>query len=226
MDPLNRNKVKCNLPPDEFKALKELVSLIKDRKIVVKPCDKGAGIIILDFEEYMRACNAHLNSQQLDGNGEYKPFYTKVDESKQDDAKIKLTNLIQEAFDNKIIDENEFLAMNPQDKGPGRFYCTFKVHKKHDEGKAPPERPIVSGSNSITENASLFVEHHIKEIATKHKSYLQDTPDFLRHIQLLNKEALSPNAIAQINKSLYQWMSVDYIQIFHKKMVLSVSVRF
>ena len=195
MDPLNRNKVKCNLPPDEFQALKELVTLIKDRKIVIKPCDKGAGIIILDFEEYMRACNAHLNSQQLYGNGESKPFYTKVDESKQDDAKIKLTNLIQEAFDNKIIDENEFLAMNPQDKGPGRFYCTFKVHKKHDEGKAPPERPIVSGSNSITENASLFVEHHIKEIATKHKSYLQDTPDFLRHIQILNKEALPPNAI-------------------------------
>ena len=106
-----------------------------------------------------------------------------------------MTNLIKEAFDNKTIDENEFLAMNPQDKVPGRFYCTFKVHKKHDEGKAPPERPIVSGSNSITENASLFVEHHIKEIATKHKSYLQDTPDFLRHIQFLNKETLPPNAI-------------------------------
>ena len=37
-------------------------------------------------------------------NNDYKPFYTKVDECKQDDAKIKLTNLIQEAFDNKIIE--------------------------------------------------------------------------------------------------------------------------
>ena len=88
-----------------------------------------------------------------------------MDESKQYKAKIKLTDLIQEALDNKNIDENEYLAMNPQDKGPGRLYCTFKVHKKHDEGKAPPEKPIVSGSNSITENASLFVEHHIKAIA-------------------------------------------------------------
>ena len=32
MDPLNRNKVKCNLPPDEVRALKELVTLIKDTK--------------------------------------------------------------------------------------------------------------------------------------------------------------------------------------------------
>ena len=93
---------------------------------MINPCDKGGGIILLDFEEYMRACNAHLNSKQLNGNGESKPFYTKVDESKQDDAKIKLTNLIQEAIDNKIIDENEFLVMKPQDKGPGRFYYTFK----------------------------------------------------------------------------------------------------
>ena len=70
MDPLTRNKVKCNLQPDEFKILKELVTLIKDRKIVTKSCEKGAGIILLDFEEYMRACNAHLTSQQMDGNGE------------------------------------------------------------------------------------------------------------------------------------------------------------
>ena len=130
----------------------------------------------------MRACNAHLNSQQLDENGEYKPFYTKVDESKQDDAKIKLTNLNQEAFDNKIIVENEFLAMNPQDKGPGRFYCTFKVHKKHDEGKAPPERPIVNGSNSITENASLFVEHHInyqaQVLLARHTRFPASYPTF------------------------------------------------
>ena len=139
---------------------------------MIKPCDKGAGIIILDFEEYIRACNAHLSSKQSNGEGDYKSFYTKVDESKLEEAKFKLTNLVQEAYDNKIINENEFLALDPKDKGPGRFYCTFKVHKKHEEGKAPPERPIVSGSNSITENASLFVEHHIKELATKHKSYL------------------------------------------------------
>ena len=124
-----------------------------------------------------------------------KPCYTKVEESKLEEAKFKLTNLIQEAFVNKIITEDEFQAMDPKNRVPGRFYCTFKVHKNHKEGKAPPERPIVSGSNSFTENASLFVEHHIKELATKHVSYLKDTPDFLRQIQFINKEDLPANAI-------------------------------
>ena len=75
MDPFNRNKVKCSLPL--FKALKELMTLITDRKLVIKPCDKGAGKIILYVKEYIRALKAHLLSQQLNGNGEYKPFTPK-----------------------------------------------------------------------------------------------------------------------------------------------------
>ena len=31
------NKVKCNLSPDKYKAMKELMTLIKDRKIVIMP---------------------------------------------------------------------------------------------------------------------------------------------------------------------------------------------
>ena len=47
-DPRNRNKEESNLSPHEQAALKELIRLQKDKKIVIKQCDKGAGIIILD----------------------------------------------------------------------------------------------------------------------------------------------------------------------------------
>ena len=56
----------------------------------------------------------------------------------------------------------------------------FKVHKKHVPGRAPPERPIISGSGSITEGISQFVQHHIQDLSVKHPSYIQDTPDVLR----------------------------------------------
>ena len=86
--------------------------------------------------------------------------------------------------------------MIPSEKTPGNFYCTFKVHKPHIENKAPPERPIISGSGSITENPSLFVEHHLKDLATQHETYIQDTPDFLRKIEQINlKGKLPPNAM-------------------------------
>ena len=72
--------------------------------------------------------------------------------------------------------------MSADDKDPAKLYCTFKVHKKHEPMTAPPPRPIVSGSGSVTENIGAFVDHHIKDIAKQHQSYLQDTPDILRFV--------------------------------------------
>ena len=48
MDHRNRNNVPSNLPQSEILAMKELIKLQKEKTIVIKPCDKGAGIIILD----------------------------------------------------------------------------------------------------------------------------------------------------------------------------------
>ena len=84
MDPRNRNDVKCNLPHDEIIALKELVRLQKNRVITLKACDKGAGIMVLDFNAYMRACYEHLLSSQPNSSTEDKSapkmYYKKEDE--------------------------------------------------------------------------------------------------------------------------------------------------
>ena len=201
MDPKNRNKTERNLPESEFEALKELVKLQKERKIVIKPCDKGAGIMILNFEDYLETCNMHLSSE--DGGN---PFYKKVNEYAIEEAKNKIKEVLKEAYDNDIITKREFEAMDPETKGVGRFYCTFKVHKEHEEGKPPPERPIVSGNESFTENIGSYIDHHIKELGQKHDTYLQDTPDFLRNIEKINADTTLPDNTILVTldvKSLY-----------------------
>ena len=191
-DPQQRNKVKSNIPANETKALKDLIQLQKDRKITIKPCDKGAGIMILNFEEYLRACTSHLESTQIQPNGEEAPYYEKVTENSFKEAQDEIQKLLEEGFNNEYITKEEFDAMKPFEKTPGKFYCTFKVHKPHIENKAPPERPIISGSGSLTENPSLFVEYHLKDLTTKHDTYIQDTPDFLRKIEKINQEDKLP----------------------------------
>ena len=62
MDPKNRNSEKSNLPPDEIVALIELIRLQIDRVIVIKAADNGAGIVILDFKDYIKASYDHLLS--------------------------------------------------------------------------------------------------------------------------------------------------------------------
>ena len=58
--------------------------------------------------------------------------------------------------------------MISDDKEAAKFYCTSKLHKKHEPMTAPPSRPIVNGSASVTENIAAFVQYYIKDISKKH----------------------------------------------------------
>ena len=189
MDPKNRHQAKSNITEGEKEALKQLVKLQKDRTIVIRPCDKGAGIIIFDFEKYIRACKNHLESTTNTGG----KYYVKADTKILAEARDKIENIVKEGFDNDILNKGEYKAMLPEEHAkPGRFYATFKVHKDYTHGTAPPERAIVSGSRTFTENIAIFVEHHLKEVGTLHDTYLQDTPDFLRRLQQMNMEEKLP----------------------------------
>ena len=190
MDHRNRNDVKCNLPQDELLALKELIRLQKDKQIVIKPCDKGAGIIILDYTVYMRACYEHLTSEKIMEDGESKKYYVRVNAIELEMTKSKIRKIVQDGLDNEILSKGEYDAMISDDKEAAKFYCTFKVHKKHEPMTAPPPRPIVSGSASVTENIAAYVQYYIKDISKKHQSYIQDTPDFLRYIEKINQGPL------------------------------------
>ena len=186
-DPLNRNKSKSNLTSEEQSALDELIRLQRERKIVIKPCDKGAGIIILDFDDYLASCYNHLGSTQTQEDGSQKNFYSEVTGIDLGSAKDEILDVLKTALKDGLITKEEFNHMDPSNKGPGKFYELFKVHKKHQAGRPPPERPIISTCGSYTENIGKYVQNTLKRYSNIHNSYLQDSPDFLRFIEELNE---------------------------------------
>ena len=143
--------------------------------------------MIIDYPVYMRVCYEYLMSEKILDDGGSKKYYSRVEEIELDRTKAKIRNLVKEGFENEILSKEEYNAMLADDKEAAKFYCTFKVHKRHEPMTAPPPRPIVSGSGSATENIAAFVEYHIKDISKEHQSYLQDTPDFLRYIENVNQ---------------------------------------
>ena len=144
--------------------------------------------MILSFSAYMDSCFKHLNSVQKQADGTYKRYYQPLyDLSILQDVKENISEILKEGLENGYITQQERDAMEPGDKQWGRFYEIFKLHKPHEAPNTPPERPIISCSGSVTENIGRFVEHHLKNVANKHESYLQDTPDFLREVHELNK---------------------------------------
>ena len=184
MDPKSRNKIKSNLPEEEKEALKNLIKLQQDRVIVIKKSDKGSGITIVDFNQYMKSCNEHLGDKTASGEH----YYEKVTKERLEKASYEVNLAVAEGFDKDILSKEEFNAMKIDEVKPGKFYAQYKTHKKHNEGDTPPIRPIVSASGSSTENIALFVEKHIKDEAKSHDTFIQDTPDFLRNIEQLNYE--------------------------------------
>ena len=79
----------------------------------------------------------------------------------------------------------------------------------------PRVRPIVSGSGSIVENLSKFVDFYLKDLANKHKSYIQDTPDFIRQVEKLNAKEKLPES-ARRDMSLHQYTTRGRHQLGRK----------
>ena len=130
MDPFNRNKAQSNISKVEFEALKELIQLQRECKKTIKLCDKGAGIMVTNFEDYLKTCMKHLNSKQ---NG-IKPYYEEVNYSSEEYAIKEIKTVLEEAYDNDTITKQELVAMNPEGKNASKFYANFKVHKEHNHG--------------------------------------------------------------------------------------------
>ena len=178
LDHRNRQPANPNLPVEEIQAMQELIKLQRQIQVIIKACDKGAGPIILDFKDYLRACYAHLVSRLEIMEGCPQNYYKEVQGGFIEEAKIEIKDVLGEALALNLITDTEFKAMDPEDCDPARFYCNFKVHKPHEPGQVPPVRPIISGSGSTTEMIGQFVDHHLKKMSTKHPTYLQTHPTF------------------------------------------------
>jgi hypothetical protein len=184
------NKTKANISKAEREALESLVKLQRNCVIVIKPCDKGAGIIICDYTKYVNSCKKELESKTKDGNAYYKP----VTQSDLTNAKRDIDEALKKALNLKHITKTEHDALTSLEKTPGKFYQLFKVHKKFSEPDLPPARPIISGCGSITENLSLFVDHHTKDLVPTIPSFLQDTPHLLRELESLKTTGIPQGA--------------------------------
>ena len=64
----------------------------------------------------------------------------------------------------------------------GKLYLLPKIHKRLSN---VPGRPVISNCGTPTEKASEFLDHHLKPIMQKGKSYIRDSGDFIGKIKIL-----------------------------------------
>ena len=159
-----------NISNAEMAAIKSLNS---NRKIIMKPADKGSGIVLINVQDYIYEANRQLSDTA---------FYEPANLPDLDKAVHLVENLLTAMRNDKEIDQKCFDHLWPDSPVPGRFYMLPKIHK----GKLPPPgRPIISAIGSPTEKISEFLDFFLQPYLVTIPSYVKDTGHFLHLINNL-----------------------------------------
>ena len=127
-------------------------------------------MVVWDRGDYLREANSQLSDKDV---------YREI----KGDAEGRLMKVIKSVLRKirnrgDISDEtlDYFLVNNPK---LGRFYLLPKIHKiLHNV----PGRPVISNSSYFSENISSFLDFHLKPLAQKVKSYIQDSNNIFKKI--------------------------------------------
>ena len=156
-----------NLSKEERDALH---NLSHDDSIIIKPADKGSGIVVWVRSYFLLGCQRELSEQQV---------YEKIEQSPLEKVTNKIKTTLKQMVLKKEIETKvmEYLLVKrPQ---LGRFYLLPKIHKHKTN---VPGRPVISNNQTATENISSFLDSHLKDIVPTIPHILEDTKDFLKRI--------------------------------------------
>ncbi|KAJ8048325.1 hypothetical protein HOLleu_00591 [Holothuria leucospilota] len=146
-------------------------------------------------------------------------FYRPLPSDLTETLKKKLHELLQNQ--NPDI-QSAIKDLIPPYSTPSRFFTLPKIHKlktifqerfpdvEHTDiirstrlnNMDPPGRPIVSGTGTLTEYISAFVDGHLQTILPKLPTLLQDTNDFLRKLNNVDILPKGPMLVTLDVKSL------------------------
>ena len=96
------------------------------------------------------------------------------------------------------IDKKTMAILLVKDSKPSCFYILPKIYKPGNPG-----RPIVSYCGSPTEGISHFVDYHFAPLVKEILSYIKDTTDFLKKLQLITDLPSETLLVTLDVKSLY-----------------------
>ena len=149
------------------KAMQEgLDQLCTNKELVVRPVDKGGGIVVLDRLDYLKEMNNILGDHNT---------YSILQSDPKNIYKRELEILVTRGFYEGILTSKERLYLIPVAPRTPTIYYLPKLHK---DPVCPPGRPIVSGIDSVTSRVGRYVDFFLQPLVKGIPSYVKDS----RHI--------------------------------------------
>lgn len=173
---LSKSKSKPNLTKNELDALETLKN---NKNIIIKKCDKGGGIAVMDADSYL----TKINSMLLDTNT-YRN--TNIDDST--DVKKEADKLILKLESQGLLNKKQARYLTNFKPRCPLFYGLPKVHKLN-----VPLRPICSQVDGPTSRLNELVDKYLTIAEQNIPFLLQDTTAYL--LLLEKNKKVSPGTI-------------------------------
>ena len=165
-------KKKRNISKKELKAIRDL----KHTRVVIKPADKNLGIAVLNTEDYIDQCLAHLSTNT----------YTRTGVFPSNQIKVSIENTLIKFCDHlkPYKKLHQYLQPNYNHQTP-QFYGLPKIHKPPNNNGIPPVRPIVAHTNSLLSKTAQFIDHVLQPVAQSYEDYIKNSTQLISILESL-----------------------------------------
>ena len=135
---------------------------------MIRPADKGSGIVIVDKTEYIQ----RLHKEMTD-SGSYEEIPGDLTET----ATKTVSKLVNRMYKEGVINKDLQKYLIPKYPKNGKLKGNPKLHKD-----GVPFRTIVSGTNTPTERMAEVAEHELNDFVINSPTYIKDTTDFINKL--------------------------------------------
>lgn len=153
---------------DPIHIKKGIQTLIKRKDLVIRPADKGGGVVLQTKINYLTEIERQLSDEST---------YIKLPKNLTLQIKRGLEQIVQKGVSKSILNNKEARYLVPELCRIPVIYTVPKIHKNKEN---PPGRPIVNGINSVTSRLGEYIDNFIQPAVQCTKAYLKDTKHILQ----------------------------------------------
>jgi hypothetical protein len=205
---MEKIKNKNNISSSEMKALMKLKN---NTNIIIKPADKGGGIVVMNKLDYVQKMNEHLNSTTV---------YSLIS-----DEEIKNKELIRNYFKilyelKQYLSRKQYRWLSDVKNETGTLYGLPKIHKNNI-----PIRPIISQMNSLTKKLHIYIQLLLLVAESKIPNLIKDSTDFLNKLDTFTDKINDNTFLVTLDvESLYtnipttlgiEWITQQYSETLY-----------
>lgn len=172
------NKKQRRAKRDVWTGIKELENR---KEAVIRPADKGGGIVILKNEDYNKELNRLVSDTST---------YEKLKHNPTTKYRTKCKKFLKKAHKEGILNKKEYRYLLP---GAPKLPVIYRIPKVHKNQTMPPGRPIISGIDSLISQIGEYLDIYLQPLAQQYPAFLWNSKQLINMLEDFFELGITPS---------------------------------